>query len=259
MNSMQQLQLNILIRLDEVCKRHGLRYYLAYGTCLGAVRHKGFIPWDHDIDVLMPVDDAMELEKYQNEFAPVFFVQSYRIDPSYKCTNMRILDSAHRTKTFIGDKLTEESNVCMDIYLLYNLPKNKISLLLNIWRAHLHKMLVGGVPKNHGNIVKGVAKIILAIFGNGNREKRIKDIEAKLNYKGPSTEVADYYGRDISFCNVIRYKKEWFAEPVKMKYEGLEFDGPTDADKYLTKRYGDYMTPPSKTDLDSEPRVELIE
>lgn len=259
MNKVQRLQLDLLIKLDEICKKHGLRYYLAYGTCLGAVRHKGFIPWDHDVDVLMPVDDAMELEKYQDEFAPDFFVQSYRSDSSYKFTNMRILDLSHRTKTFIEDKFIEESNICMDIYLLYNLPKNRIALLLNIWRSHFHKMLVGGVPKNHGNIVKGAAKIILTLFGNGNKEKRIKKIESKLNYKGLGKEVADYYGQDISFCNVIRYKKEWFAEPTKMEFEGHEFDGPSDPDQYLTKRYGDYMTPLSKKQYDKEPRQELIE
>lgn len=58
MTEVQELQLSILVKLDEVCHRHNLRYYLAYGTCLGAVRHQGFIPWDHDIDVLMPVSDV---------------------------------------------------------------------------------------------------------------------------------------------------------------------------------------------------------
>ena len=259
MNKVQQLQLNMLLRFDEICKKHGLRYYLAYGTCLGAVRHQGFIPWDHDVDVLMPVDDAMELEKYQNEFTPNFLVQSYRTDPSYKFTNMSILDSDHKTKTFIGDKFIGESNICMDIYLLYDLPKNKISLLLNVWRSHLHKMLVGGIPQNHGFVAKAVAKTILFLFGNSDSEKRIKNIEARLNYKGFSTEVADYYGQDVSFCNVISYKKDWFTKPTKMKFEGHEFDGPTEPDKYLTKRYGDYMTPPSKTVLENEPRVELME
>ena len=57
----KEVLLNLLIKLDEVCRRHHLRYYLAYGTCIGAMRHKGFIPWDHDIDVIMPVKDAIKL------------------------------------------------------------------------------------------------------------------------------------------------------------------------------------------------------
>ena len=259
MTRIQELQLDMLIRLDQVCKKHGLRYYLAFGTCLGAVRHQGFIPWDHDVDVLMPVDDAMEIEKYQDEFAPDLLVQSYRIDPSYGSTSMGILDRVHKMNIYIGDKFIQESNVCMDIYLLYDLPKSNAALLMNIWRSHLHKMLVGGVPKNHGAVAKAVAKVMLAVFGNGDREKKIRKIEAKLNYKGDSVEVADYYGQDISFCSVIRYKKEWFAEPSILQFEGHEFYGPSEPDKYLTQRYGDYMTPPSKEQLDKGPRQELIE
>ena len=258
MNAVQQYQLDMLVRLDEVCKRHGLRYYLAYGTCLGAVRHKGFIPWDHDIDVLMPYDDAQKLEKYQNEFAPDYFVRSYRTDPTCFSACMGIRDMAHKTKVFVGDKFICETNIGMDIYLLYDVPKGRMALLLNIWRSHLHKMLLGGVPKNHGKAVKSAAKIILAVFGRGDKAKKIKYIESKLNYKGDSTEVADYFGQDVSFCSVIKYKKEWFGEPTKLQFEGYEFDGPTDPDKYLTQRYGDYMTPPSKEQISKESRHELI-
>lgn len=258
MNDVQKLQLDILVKFHEVCKKHGLRYYLAFGTCLGAVRHKGFIPWDHDIDVLMPADDAVELEKYQSEFSPCFSVDSYRTNPSYGYTNMRISDTEHKMRSIIGNKQIRESYVSMDIYLLYDLPKNKATLLLNIWRSHFHKILVGGAPKNHGFIVKLVANVVLGVFGRGNKEKKIEKIEDKLNYKGNSTEVADYFGQDISFCNVIKYKKEWFAEPEKLLFEGYEFDGPTDPDKYLTQRYGNYMKLPSKEQLDREPRCELI-
>ena len=53
----RKIQLNILKKLDEVCENNGLKYYLAFGTCLGALRHKGFIPWDDDIDVLMSYDE----------------------------------------------------------------------------------------------------------------------------------------------------------------------------------------------------------
>ena len=53
----RKIQLNILKKLDEVCENNGLKYYLAFGTCLGALCHKGFIPWDDDIDVLMSYDE----------------------------------------------------------------------------------------------------------------------------------------------------------------------------------------------------------
>ena len=66
--NIKKIYLELLDKLDYVCNKHNLRYYIAYGTCLGAIRHQGFIPWDHDADVLMPIEDAKELIKHQNEF-----------------------------------------------------------------------------------------------------------------------------------------------------------------------------------------------
>ena len=68
MEATRGVMYNILEEFATFCDAHGLRYYLAYGTCIGAIRHKGFIPWDHDIDVLMPVRDAWALIRYQKEF-----------------------------------------------------------------------------------------------------------------------------------------------------------------------------------------------
>ena len=60
-DEIKQIELNVLVELDRVCREQGLRYYLAFGTLLGALRHGGFIPWDDDIDVYMPRRDYEKL------------------------------------------------------------------------------------------------------------------------------------------------------------------------------------------------------
>ena len=68
-DGLKEVQLEILDELDRICNENGLRYYLAYGSLLGAVRHNGFIPWDDDIDVMMPYNDMVKLEAIFNDVA----------------------------------------------------------------------------------------------------------------------------------------------------------------------------------------------
>lgn len=75
MNDIQALQYEMLVKLDEVCHKHGLRYYLAFGTCLGALRHKGFIPWDDDMDIFMFREDFVNLSNiFEAELGNNFYL-----------------------------------------------------------------------------------------------------------------------------------------------------------------------------------------
>lgn len=259
MTEIQKLQYDMLVKLDEVCHRHHLRYYLAFGTCIGAMRHKGFIPWDHDVDVLMPADDAWKLSKYQAEFGDRYYVSNRRTDKSHKYTNMRVIDRENKCRTLKNGEVIEEDYVCMDIYPFYNCPTSRIGLLMNIWSSHIQKILLGGVPKNHGRLFGMAGSVILSIVKKEKRGKYIERIERKLNYKGRSKEIADYFGQDISLCNAIRYRKEWFGKPKPLMFEGRYFDGPTYPEAYLATRYGDFMTPPSESQISNELKCELIE
>ena len=244
MNEVQRLQLNLLIKLDEVCKRHNLRYYLAYGTCLGAVRHKGFIPWDHDVDVLMPIEDAEKLADFQADFGARYVVKSRKTDASFRAINMRLEDTETQCRQSVPGRPDEIVPLSLDVYPFYDCPESKVKLMLNIWRSHLYKILVGGPPKNHGMVSKIVGNLLLLFFPEKNRDRDIERLSQKLRNPGKSHEIADYYGEDVTFCTAITYEKAWFSEPIRIEFEGRFFDGPTDPDKYLTRRYGDYMTPP---------------
>lgn len=242
------IQLNLLTRLHEVCESHGLRYYLAYGTCIGALRHKGFIPWDDDIDVLMSFEDTRKLLSLQNEFGDRYFLQSKETDPDYRSISMRLRDI--ETTCIESDEigLQTKKGIYIDIYPFYECSDNSFVRLTDILRSHLLKVLVNNRPPvNHGRLLSLASAFILGLFSEKGRKRKIKNIEKRLvSVRG--REILDYYGQDITLFSAISYPKEWFGTPRLMEFEGMLFNGPTEPEKYLTKRYGDYMTLPPEQD-----------
>lgn len=120
----KQIELNLLLKLDEICKKYKLRYYLCGGTLLGAVRHKGFIPWDDDIDVLMPREDfekLLRLEKAETRYGgkDCFLKSGNSIYPFIKLIN---------TNTVLKEKyLSEEftTGIWIDIFPLDGMPDDE--------------------------------------------------------------------------------------------------------------------------------------
>lgn len=241
----QQVQLNILKKLDEVCEKNELRYYLAFGTCLGAVRHKGFIPWDDDIDVLMPIEDVDRLLTLQKEFDDKYFIQSRHSDKNFQSIIVRIRDNNTTCIEKDEEGLDIHHGIYIDIYPYYNSPSSKAGLLINIWRSYIYRILVAGrVPYNHGSILKTGSKLILAIYCGDKRKKKIRKLECALRNVKDGKEILDYFGQDVTLFGAITYDKKWFAEPKKVEFAGYLFSAPTEPEKYLAKRYGDFMKLP---------------
>ncbi len=246
--AVRKVQLDILIRLDEVCRANGLRYYLAFGTCLGALRHKGFIPWDDDIDVLMPFEDTRKLIQLQQQFGERYFIQSKETDPDCRSIALRVRDC--ETTCIESDEvgLKTRKGIYVDVYPYYECSDNRFVRTLDILRSHLLKVLVNNrTPVNHGRALALVSNVLLAFFPGSRRQKKIEKIQKRLSGVRGS-EILDYFGLDITLFTAISYPKQWFAEPKKLEFEGRLFDGPTEPEKYMTRRYGDYMKLPPEED-----------
>ena len=260
MNEIQSIQFEMLRVLDEICRKHNLRYYLAYGSCLGAVREKGFIPWDHDIDVAMPIKDAKQLLRYKDDFPKPFVLSSRYNDNNNKSIKYLVVDTSKKCHLMKGKQIVDpKARIGLDILPLYSCPTTKVGMAVNVFRSHILKILLGGVPQNHGKLFKAIAILILFVYGRGDKERKIDRLEKKLHYKGKSDLLADYFGNSVSLFKTKTFKKKWFRKPKELIFEQQTFFGPTDTDNYLKTLYGDYMTPPPERDRESVTKLIIVE
>lgn len=245
MQEIHDVQLGLLKELKRVCDQNNIRYYLACGTCLGAVRHKGFIPWDHDVDVFMYYSDLQKLYKVRRQFSEGFFLQGRETDPEFNCSIYRLRDS----RTTMIEKCNQELDInhgfCIDIYPLYYFPENKFAQHYNILVSYLYRTYIAGrVSLNHGKLMKFGANVVLGLTKGEKRQEKIRRLRHKLLKYKDGKYVLTYFGLDITPTSAIVYEKSWFEEPSELMFEGIKFSGPTNYDAYLKCKYGDYMKLP---------------
>ena len=246
LTQMQGKQLEMLHELDRVCKKNGLQYALSSGTCLGAVRHQGFIPWDDDIDVYMSWSDAEKLTKCQEDFDKKYFVQSYKTDAQFPSSHYRLCDSS--TSCFLEETrgLDVNHGIFIDIYIYYPYPDNKLLAQKIILDSFVYRVLLAGDgPQNHGKIAKALGGIVSKIYKGKRRHKKIEKIENEYKNNGGKHYVATYFGRDVTLTKSIVYPVEWFQKPSYLKFEDMEVPCPGNPHEYCKLQYGNtYMQLP---------------
>ena len=167
LDEVKKIELDILIQFDTFCKNEGLYYTLAGGTLLGAIRHKGFIPWDDDIDVMMPREDYNRMlqivrdKKNGSKFD--FLIPG---DPDYFYPFAKFCDN--ETVAEMDDNYSKHG-IWIDIFPMDNLPEDneflrKFFKKTRFWRA----VVISMTTKLSGekNIKKKIAKLILKIYAN---------------------------------------------------------------------------------------------
>ena len=242
---MHQTQLGILKELKRVCDNNNIKYYLACGTCLGAIRNHGFIPWDHDADVFIYANEIKKLLNAKNQFNEGYFLQSKETDPEFNYSIYRLRDSRTTCIEKCDVDLDINHGFCIDIYPLYYSPTSKLNLQLNIITSYIYRICIAGrAPFNHGKLLQVCSKIILAIYSGKRREKKIFSCYKKLAKYQNTGKVLTYFGLDITPTSAILYNQDWFDKPSELEFEGVKFSGPTDPNAYLKMKYGEYMELP---------------
>lgn len=249
MKQLWAVQMDLLCELDRVCKKHNLRYTLDFGTLLGAIRHKGFIPWDEDIDVTMLREDFNKLQEIAaSEFQHPYFFQTVDTDPGFDggIARIRRSDTTFLQKEGVVYRTKHNHGIFIDIFVFDNAPSNdyaevrKIHLDCN--RIYFRGIYILAHPlalRFGKTLPKRLARYLYAKLKYGSVTKAYKLIEDRATHFPESGYVCCL---DTPIDTWIRPKK-WFEEITHVPFEGMMFPVSAHYDEILTQRYGDYMTP----------------
>lgn len=249
MNQLEQFKakkLEILKELDRVCKEADIKYFLAYGTLLGAVRHNGFIPWDDDIDVFMLYPEYEKLLNNKGLLKDNYFIQSVDTEPQYRKMKISFRDS--NTSFFADDRDTLDMNhgIYIDIYILFPYPDNFFRAHKLIIDSYLLRILYAkDVPQNHGGLAKKISRLLLLLYKGDKAKRKIAKIENELIGNKGSKYVSSFYGEDITPISTFRFPKEYFENPKYLQFEDMMAPCPSNSEEICRITYGStYMELP---------------
>lgn len=250
-NNIQQKILEIFTEIDKICVRHNLRYYAIGGTCLGAVRHHGFIPWDDDMDIAMPEKD---FEAFMN-IAPKELPDNLKlISSDVLCERALFFAKVHDVETtfiecYRNGIATNYSGIYVDIMPLGGAPRNKLQRRMF---CNLIDILLRFNEKKYGpfNVKRTVDGKLLwigmkpvNIFLSHNFYINLwKKLTSKYKFDD-SQYIAFVWSFRIKSPDRV-FKKEWFDDYVMLPFENINMRCPCNWDAYLTRHFGDYMKMP---------------
>ena len=242
---LKQALLEITLDFVKYCDENNLKYIMAGGTLLGAVRHKGFIPWDDDIDLGMPRDDYNRLHELIKEKPLGERYELYSITAGNSASPFaKVVD---KTTKIISDENELHPALWVDVFPidgLNTLDEKVVNDKDKRQRRYAFLMEQASCKYGSGkNLLRKIAKIPIITYA------RIKGAEyygKKINSEVKSLTIEDCRYAGLTVWGGVKacIEKEKLLTTCELEFEGHMLKAPVGYDEYLTKMYGDYMTPP---------------
>ncbi len=245
LKKLQLIELEMLVEVDRICRKNGIHYSLDGGTLLGAVRNKGFIPWDDDLDIMFLHDEYERFfEACKTDLdTSRFFFQDYRTDPGYRWGygKMRRLGTEYIKSG--QELLKQRTGICIDIFDFENMPDG-----LKARKHFVQKMFC-------------IRKTLYSALGRTNERNLFMRVFYSLLYLIPSSLVHKLKNRITSKYNKLKtqnvlcmmwplknypygFPGELFNGYIELEFEGIRCMAIKGYDRYLAMKYGDYMKLP---------------
>jgi len=248
LKEIQNIELDMVKYMDGVCQQNKIPYFLLGGSTIGAVRHKGFIPWDDDVDIGIPRSSYKKLRDIVNNDSSPYKLMNYDTVDDYGYSMPKLYDT--RT-TLIDYKLgsgEERLSVFVDVFILDGVGNGKIGSLVWFYFLYVFKRMVflsrrnlkmESLPKT---IIFFMPWVLCKFIGSKNINKVFNSLAAlkKFENKKYIANLSGRYGRR----EIV--KQEYFTEGVKVPFEDTSLYIPAGYDDYLRTVYGDYMKLPPK-------------
>jgi len=238
--------LEIVLFIDQICREHGIIYYIMGGTALGAVRHGGFIPWDDDLDIFMTPDNYKkfkELFEYLNN--DKFILQEWKVIDDYlEYAKVRMNGTTFIEENF-KDNADMHHGIYVDIMILHKCPANTFMQKVIYYGSKYVTLVALSQRKwKPKSLMQKLALGFLKIMPN----KSIANQCYKNIYKYKDLMNDFMYCYFITKANFEQgvFDRKIFEDPIDISFEDAMLMGPTDINRYLELRYGDYMRLPSQ-------------
>lgn len=249
---LQLVQLELLVEFDRVCRIHNIDYVISSGTMLGAIRHKGYIPWDDDADIMMLRSEYERFKTVMSDLNPdICFFQDHAIDPEYRWGYGKLRRTGTEYVRLGQEHLKSKTGINVDVFPYDDIPLSPLGQMIQdaycyccrkiLW-SEVGKMNSHGFMKYWYSILSTIPANKVHKWLNFYIKKSRKDSPNKVRILCFTAIGKLYYKHPLKERYGI--PKDWFTKRAEFEFEGKKLMGTKDYDECLRFWYGDYMKLP---------------
>ena len=248
LKKLQQKELESLVYFDKFCKEYELKYFLLGGCVIGAIRHNGFIPWDDDIDVMMPRRDYERMLRLWKTYESNERFLMLKTDGDTFTGNCfaTLVDTSATMVKENQKNIDVPHGIVTDVFPLDGCPDGKFKRYLQYYHAMMYSLyMTEVVPTNHGKLIRFVGSVLWKQVPSRKRRTKIwKKHERKMTRYSFNT-----HEKCTELCAgphymLNEYPQRAFADVIYHDFEGMQFPIPQGYDTYLKMAFGNYMELP---------------